>query len=80
MLPMGEEVETFDIHFQDAVTVGMAMEEGKGVVLVGLKTCNLQTAGLHLDTHYLFRARSVNSHGAGEWSSSYRVSKVLHDQ
>ncbi|XP_024299395.2 tripartite motif-containing protein 42 [Oncorhynchus tshawytscha] len=73
MLPMGEEVETFDIHFQDAVTVGMAMEEGKGVVLVGLKTCNLQTAGLCLNTHYLFRARSVNSNGAGEWSSSYRV-------
>ncbi|CAB1349187.1 unnamed protein product [Coregonus sp. 'balchen'] len=73
MLPMGEEVETFDVHFQDALIVGMAMEEGKGVVLVGLKTCNLQTAGLRLDTHYLFRARSVNSHGAGDWSSSYRV-------
>ncbi|XP_071214282.1 tripartite motif-containing protein 42-like [Salvelinus alpinus] len=65
------EVKTFDIHFQDAVILGMAMEEGKGVVLVGLKTCNLQTAGLCLDTHYLFRARSVN--GAGVWSSSYRV-------
>ncbi|XP_014070567.2 tripartite motif-containing protein 42 [Salmo salar] len=73
MLPMGEEVETFDVHFQDAVIVGMTMEERKGVVLEGLKTCNLQTAGLRLDTHYLFRARSVNSHGAGEWSSSYRV-------
>lgn len=78
---MGEEVETFDIHFQDAVILGMAMEEGKGVVLVGLKTCNLQTAGLCLNTHTLPVPGTLCQQPRGRlWSSSYRVSVVLHDQ
>ncbi|XP_030632687.1 calsyntenin-2-like, partial [Chanos chanos] len=73
MVPMGEEVETFDIHIQDALTAAAGVSEGRGVVMGGLSGFTLRTEGLHPDTQYLFRARSVNKHGPGAWSSAYRV-------
>ena len=71
MVPLGEEVHSFDLHFQDA-SVGVA--SGRGVVMGGVKGCSLQTSGLRHDTQYLFRARSVNALGHGAWSTAYRVS------
>ncbi|XP_041920138.1 tripartite motif-containing protein 42-like isoform X1 [Alosa sapidissima] len=70
MVPMGEDVHSFDVHFQDA---SMGVASGRGVVTGGVKGCSLQTSGLRHDTQYLFRARSVNEHGHGAWSSIYRV-------
>ncbi|XP_031429875.2 tripartite motif-containing protein 42 isoform X2 [Clupea harengus] len=70
MVPLGEEVHSFDLHFQDA-SVGVA--SGRGVVMGGVKGCSLQTSGLRHDTQYLFRARSVNALGHGAWSTAYRV-------
>ncbi|KAL0973382.1 hypothetical protein UPYG_G00202730 [Umbra pygmaea] len=72
-LPVGDEVDTFDVHFQNAETTGMTMAEGKGVLLAGLKAGNMQSTRIWLDTRYIFRVRSVNSHGSGKWSSTYRV-------
>ncbi|XP_063060379.1 tripartite motif-containing protein 67-like [Engraulis encrasicolus] len=71
MVPMGDKVQYFDVHFQDANGGGV---NGGGVVMGGLKGSSMCASGLRRDAEYIFRARSVNSDGHGAWGPAYRVS------
>ncbi|KAM6970667.1 tripartite motif-containing protein 42-like [Aplochiton taeniatus] len=70
MVPMEEDVESVDMHFQE---VGGSKVEEWGVVVSELKGSSMQTTVLRPSTLYHVRARSVNRHGAGQWSSPYRL-------
>ncbi|XP_030630504.1 tripartite motif-containing protein 42-like [Chanos chanos] len=71
MMPMGEDVESFDVQLREVLNAEAS--DGEQVLVENLKTCCFETEILTQNSQYSFRVRSVNKYGPGRWSEPYWV-------
>ncbi|KAK6302483.1 hypothetical protein J4Q44_G00268380 [Coregonus suidteri] len=74
MVPMGEDVDTFDVQFHDYDHSCFSYGQTHEVFVEGLRNPCFESCILSPNTQYMFRVRCVNKHGAGVWSDHYWLS------
>ncbi|MBN3300641.1 TRI42 protein, partial [Amia calva] len=75
MFPIGEGINSFDVHFQEVVSLNSTMDlpQDQGKLVSGIEKCSYKAECLNPNAQYIFTVRSQNTFGEGPWSHAYRV-------
>nr|XP_015216429.1 PREDICTED: tripartite motif-containing protein 42 [Lepisosteus oculatus] len=75
MVPLGEQVDTFDVKFQEIVSIRSTnvLPQDQGEMVFGIKMCSFRAGPLKPKAQYLFTVRALNKYGHGKWSCPYWV-------